>query len=454
MSNHCLVPSIMHDPDNLMGGADEMLKPDEISGMRTLWQKGWHIKQIARELGHGKNTVRKFVRAWEKGEALPEASGSPGRRRGLACVPEEWLKASLITHKGNADVVRQDIKREFGIATSLRTVERAVVGFRQEIRAEAVATVRFETAPGKQIQVDFGSRTVEIGGARVRVRLCVLTLGYSRRIFVQAFRTERQADWFAAIEGAFRHFGGITEEILVDNAKALVDHNDGDGNVKFNAGFKAFCDHWGVRPKACRPYRARTKGKDERAVQYVKNNALAGRTFASWSELEAHLAWWMREIADVRVHQTIKEQPIVRFAHEHVALLPVDDHRSFQSSRTWQRVVKSDATVDVLGNSYSVPYRIIGKSVAVTAHDGRIEIRLGHELLACHDAVSEGGGTRVIAAEHLKGVMRLCGASKNEPESSTESKRSVLGDSTLLRPLDEYQAFFDGTVAIAVGGAQ
>jgi transposase len=95
---------------------------------------------------------------------------------------EEWLRERLRRHRGNADVIRQELAVEKGIIVSLRTVERAVKPYRQELVAEARATVRFETPPGRQMQIDFGERLVEIGGNRLRVYSFVATLGFSRRL--------------------------------------------------------------------------------------------------------------------------------------------------------------------------------------------------------------------------------------------------------------------------------
>jgi transposase len=146
---------------------------------------------------------------------------------------------------------------------------------------------------------------VPIGGEMVRVYLFVATLGYSRRLHVRAFRHERQEDWFEGLKGAFRTFGGVPEEVLLDNARALVaPHDPVTREVRFNGRLQAFAKHWGFRPQACRPHRARTKGKDERGVGYVKAKAIAGRAFVSWAAFEAHLAWWVREVADVCVHGT------------------------------------------------------------------------------------------------------------------------------------------------------
>ena len=228
-----------------------------------------------------------------------------------------WLDDRLRRHRGNADVVRQELASELGIVVSLRTVERAVSHLRRELAAEALATVRFETPPGRQLQIDFGQRRIAIDGERGKVFLFVATLGYSRRIYAAPFRHERQLSWLEGIEGAFQHFGGLPGELLLDNASTLVKHHDPvTREVEFNNRLHAFTRYWDVRPVACAPYRARTKGKDERGVGYVKHNAIAGRRFASWGALEAHLGWWMREVADTRVHGTTGEAPIARFERE------------------------------------------------------------------------------------------------------------------------------------------
>src|SRR5215471_13549408 len=124
------------------------------------------------------------------------------------------------------------------------------------------------------------------------------------------------------MESAFRAFGGVPREVLLDNAKALILHHDpASREVVLHPRLHAFANHWRFRPRACAPYRARTKGKDERGVGYVKSNAIAGRRFASWAALEAHLEEWTREIADKRVHGTTGEPPIERFLRAEAAAL-------------------------------------------------------------------------------------------------------------------------------------
>src|ERR1700754_3830987 len=124
------------------------------------------------------------------------------------------------------------------------------------------------------------------------------------------------------MEAAFHHFGGVTAEVLLDNARALVTQHDAvTREVVFNDRLHAFSRYWGFKPRACAPYRARTKGKDERGVGYVKHNALAGHGFASMESLEQHLAWWMREVADTHRHGSTGEPPLQRFVRDEASKL-------------------------------------------------------------------------------------------------------------------------------------
>jgi transposase len=159
---------------------DEMRTPDEVAAMLRLSALGWGTKRIAAELGCSRNTVKRYVEA--QGWA---AYRTPRRPRVLDGL-EVWLAKRFRQHRGNADVVRQDLAREHGLTVSLRTIERAVAPLRQALQAEARATVRFETPPGRQLQIDFGELRVPIGSESGRVFLFVATLGYSRRCYVQA----------------------------------------------------------------------------------------------------------------------------------------------------------------------------------------------------------------------------------------------------------------------------
>jgi transposase len=407
-----------------------MEEPEDVAVMLRLHERGWGSRRIAGELGVSRNTVKRYLRA---GGYIPYG-GPEGRKKELG-GHEQWLRDQFHRHGGNADVVRQELEKEHGIRVSLRTVERAVVDERRLLKAETVATARFETPPGKQLQGDFGQVTTVIGGEKTRVYLCVLTLGYSRRPYVDVFDNERAAAWCMTIEGAFQHFGGVTEEVLIDNARALVSyHNAQSREVIFSPTFRAFAGYWGFLPKACASYRARTKGKDERGVGYVKGNAIAGRSFTSMEALRGHLRWWTREVADVRIHGTTGERPIDRFlAAEAAALKPMGGKPPFQQKRELRRVVHNDLCVEVDTNHYSVPWRLIGEEVLVLVSDESVAISHAGELVASHGRL-QGRKQRVVLPQHFSGLRLQAKVSDGAEQTAAQ----------LLRPLQEYEAVAGG----------
>jgi transposase len=416
-----------------------MKTPDDVEEMLRLKACGWGSKRIAAHLGCSHHTVKAYVVA---GGVKPFKA--PARKKMLDGL-DDWLRERFIRHRGNADVVRQELLSEKGLRVSPRTLQRTVQPFRQALKAEALATVRFETPPGRQLQIDFGERLVDIAGTKVKAFMFVATLGHSRRVHVRAFRHEKQESWFTGLESAFGTFGGVPEIVLMDNARALIVRHDAvSRQVVFNDKLIAFAKHWDFRPRACAPYRARTKGKTERGVGYVKKNAIAGRSYESWEAFEAHLAQWEREIANVRVHGTTGEAPLVRFQRDEAhRLKPLGDRPPFGMLRELSRVVGNDCAVEIDTNSYSVPWRLIGERVAVTVAAGEIRIRHGVREVAVHKQ-ADGRRQRIVDRAHLDGVAGsnggICRREVIEPPSPSSSPLPAL-----LRPLAEYEAAIGGS---------
>lgn len=414
MAKYNLTPKV-----NIPEG-EAMKMPEDVEVMKALYARGWGVKRIAGELGISKNTVKRYLK-------LEQWSpyGQPSRPSKLR-EHSDWIREQFLKHGGNAEVVRQELVKEKGCRVALRTVERFVQPFRRELRAEAKATVRFETPPGKQMQIDFGSMRVVIGPEEPKVFLFVATLGFSRRNYVAPFQHERQEVWFKGIEGAFERFGGVPDELLIDNPRGLVTyHNPQTREVRFSPRFLQFASYWGFRPRACLPYRARTKGKDERAVSYVKRNAIAGREFISWDALERHLDYWMSEVSDCRIHGTTGETPIERFSRE--TLKPLTGRPPFLQIQEVERIVHSDACVELETNAYSVPWHLIGSQVRVQVMEGQVLIFHNGSQVAIHPHSKE-RHKRIIKKGHLKGIVGSV----------------PLRQGHLQRPLGEYEALVGG----------
>lgn len=179
--------------------------------------------------------------------------------------------------------------------------------------------VRFETPPGKQAQVDFGKFRLPWG-----MRNCLLVvLGYSRLLWMTFYRRQDMRTLFRGLESAFLFFGGVTEEVLFDQMKTVITRDDrlqGGGLVK-NAEFQRFAAHWNFTPRACRPYRAQTKGKIERPIRYVRGGFFYGREFLNDADLNQQAILWLDREANVRVHYTTKERPYERFIRDEQAVL-------------------------------------------------------------------------------------------------------------------------------------
>ena len=195
--------------------------------------------------------------------------------------------------------------------------------FVSRVRPEPV--VRFETPPGYQAQVDFATARFPWG----KRHALLVVLGYSRLLWLGFYARQTMASVRAGLEAAFAYFGGVPRELLFDQMRAVIldDSRPAGGKLLENPEFLRFATHWGFRIRACRPYRAQTKGKVERPISYLRSNFLYGREFVGDADLAAQTAWWLEHTANVRIHGTTHEAPRVCFARDEVqTLLPLPLH--------------------------------------------------------------------------------------------------------------------------------
>jgi transposase len=176
------------------------------------------------------------------------------------------------------------------------------------------AVQRFETPAGFQGQVDFATFNLPWG----RRYALVVVLGYSRLLWLRFYPRQNMQALFVGLESAFSAFGGVPQELQFDQMRAVVIGDDllSSGGLVLNAEFLRFAAHWGFRPRACRPYRAKTKGKVERPIRYLRESFFYGRTFLNDADLNTQAERWLERTANRRRHRTIGEAPQVRFERD------------------------------------------------------------------------------------------------------------------------------------------
>lgn len=189
--------------------------------------------------------------------------------------------------------------------------------------------VRFETPPGLQAQVDFAEFRLPWG----KRYALVVVLGYSRMLWLQFYPRQTMAVVIRGLEEAFATFGGVPAQLLFDQMKAVIieDRRERGGKLLENIEFVRFAAHWDFRIRACRPYRARTKGKVERPIHYVRNNFFYGRQFLNDADLNQQALSWLTHKANQRVHRTTGEVPLVRFDRDERAVLRTLAARPYRS---------------------------------------------------------------------------------------------------------------------------
>lgn len=341
-----------------------MIERTGLEALQLLKQRGHTQKAVAQMLGLSRTTVQKY---WSIDPSGFDATIR--RHRAKKLDQHQALVDELYKQHGNCDVVRQELEKR-GIVASLRMLERHTEHIRQEAAADQRALLRIETPPGLYMQIDYGTKTVKIAGMCQTVKLFVAVLAYSRRVFVKVTPGERRVDWIAGIEGAFKYFNGIPRAIICDNAKPLVCHAAarGSNECELDDTFLQFCKYWDVQPIACYARYPEAKGKVERAVGYVKSNAIAGHVFDSIEDLERHIADWMATVADLRVMRLAPDEepvPLKRFQVETLYLRKYIAKPPFVGVREEIRKVGSKGLIEVDGRSYQLPLIMVGKTVRI-----------------------------------------------------------------------------------------
>ena len=335
-------------------------------------QAGTPVRAIARELGITRGAVnRALARVQAQREGRAASSPKPRPRQSIIDPYEPFLK-ELLAKYPNLTTERALQELQARGFPGKYTVVRQRIG-RLRPRAAPAPVPRFETGPGAQAQMDYGVYDLDFTReGRRRVYLFSYLLGYSRRQYLRWVESMDLPTTLREHVHAFHHLGGVARTCLYDNFKAVVLRHDADGAF-YNPKFLALATHYGFRPQACRVRRPQTKGKVERRFFFVETSLLNGRTFETLTHLNEVTAWWLSNVADVRVLRDFKESPRARHALEQPHLLPLPTC-DFDTAQVVYRHVNVEGFITQRLNFYSVPWSYIGQVLPVRVTESEVII--------------------------------------------------------------------------------
>ncbi|AKX96044.1 IS21 family transposase [Neomoorella thermoacetica] len=282
--------------------------------IKALHAQGVGIRQIARDVGVSRNTVRKYLK-----EAGPPQFKAREYTKELDKFLEE-IKVMLA--KGYIGTRIYKELKDKGYQGSLASVHRYLRAIKEDDRTAKLATTRVETGPGKQMQYDWKVWTLPVDGKLVKIYLHEVVLSYSRMKFYTFSLSITTADVIRVLIEAIDFFGGYAPELVIDNGKQMVITHQKDGIVRYNDEFLKFCGMYGIEPCPCANYRARTKGKVERPFYYVQEHLLRGLEVGNLNEFAVKLSEF-QEAYNKRPHSTLGRPPAEMFAEEKECLVKI-----------------------------------------------------------------------------------------------------------------------------------
>ena len=359
--------------------------------IRQLREKGLYYKQIGEELGVDPRTAAKYC----GDEAETEGKIA---RPGILDEYKEFIVTRMGEGVTNAVVMQRELRAR-GYKGSISTLRAFMAPLRDDYGS--VPVMRYETASGEQMQMDWGEFGKIFHQGRMRKLHCfVATLGYSRYMYIEFTVSESLATLVDCHRRAFEYFGGFTKAILYDNMPTIV-QGTSQGERIINSRFREFAEMMGFTPRFCRIRRAQTKGKVERGIKYVRHNFWQGLKFTDLDNLNRQARRWLLLEANVRIHGTTHRMPREMLYEEN--LISLIDTVPFIIAADPRHKVSRDCLVSYDSSKYSVPWRYANKEVAVIECGTEMRIFCEGELIAEHEKAPEKHSV-VMKPEHYAGI--------------------------------------------------
>lgn len=391
-------------------------------------RQGQSLRAIGRDLGHSRHTLRRYHAIAEAKGYLDQSRPLPGpdeivRELGVPATPPS-VESTVEPYR---DVVSRLLRDEVEMATIYRRLVSnhgyrgsytSVKRFVRRIKpVKKTGCIRIETAPGREAQVDFGSagRQRDPRTCKLRQAYCfIMKLSWSRHMYGRIVFDQKMATWIGCHRNAFESFGGVPEEVVVDNLKAAVLEASLE-NQTLSIPYKRFAAHYGILVHPCRPHKPEHKGKAESDIHYVKRAFLAGQEFVDIDDANRKLADWIINEAGTREHGTTHEAPLLRFHEtEKAALLPLP-REPFELTEVYESKVHRDGFVQVEGSYYHAPCEYIGKKLDVFVYERVVQIYDSVTLLITHERATRKGERKTReefypehAGEYVRRTRRQC----------------------------------------------
>lgn len=363
--------------------------------VKTLFKQGIKQTEIARELGCHRNTVRNIIlreTVTEKQTRDKSSYFNPYHSQ-----IGEWVKKD-VSNLRMYEILKETYKITRTYDSLCKYIQKQFPGTQEAFGVQTVS-------PGEVAEVDFGYAgllPVNTPGTpfiRSKTWALVVKLGYSGARFHLFTHDQKVTTLTAGITAAFNYFGGVPKRLKIDNLKAAILKNQ-HYELEYNRSFLEWAQHYGCVVIPCTPYSPEQKGKVEAEVKYIKNNFLIERTFTDWNDLSNQLYHWTHDYANRKVHSVTRQIPYdVLVQTERAALLPLPEN-PYTVFEQAERTVGKNCHLFFKNNYYSVPSRLVGKTVTIRFTGNLLRVIDGDTEAACH-AVSPLTGQYITSRSHL-----------------------------------------------------